>query len=303
MKNATALLTYLLIAVAGCGFAWLAGSAGERWHGLPVMFLCAVLAFAINWIAAIPAIIGQTEHYYDLTGSATYVSVILLALALTGRADVPALIAAAMVLLWCLRLGFTLFRRVRRTGEDKRFRVLKTRPVSFLGAWTTQGLWVVLTSACAVAIITLPAIAMPGPLFWCGVLIWAAGLTIETVADAQKSRFRAVPGNEGRFIDSGLWAWSQHPNYFGEIMLWFGVAIAALPVLQGAAWLTLISPLFVYVLLTRVSGIPLLDQQARKRFGDDPAYADYVRRTAKLMLRPPLPSGAKRFDQDATPPA
>lgn len=287
MPIAKPLLIYALIVLVGCDLAWAIGVEGARWNGLPVMFLCAVLAFAINWLAAIPAILKQTEHFYDLTGAATYVSVTILALVLTGRRDVMALVAAAMVLIWCLRLGITLFRRVRRDGEDKRFRAIKVKPLRFFGAWTTQGLWVVLTSASALAIITLPQPASISPLFWVGVAIWAIGFVIEAVADAQKVAFRADPANKGRFIDSGLWAWSQHPNYFGEILLWTGVTIAALPLLTGWAWLALISPVFVYLLLTRVSGIPLLDVQAKAKFGDDPGYTAYVRRTAKLFPRPP----------------
>ncbi len=287
VQTAKPYLIYALIVLIGCDLAWAIGVEGARWNGVPVMFLCALLAFAINWLAAIPAILKQTEHFYDLTGAATYVSVTVLALVLTGRRDVMALVAAAMVLIWCLRLGITLFRRVRRDGEDKRFRTIKIKPLRFFGAWTTQGLWVVLTSACALAIITLPQPASISPLFWLGVAIWALGFGIEAVADAQKVAFRANPANKGRFIDSGLWAWSQHPNYFGEILLWVGVAIAAVPLLTGWAWLALISPVFVYLLLTRVSGIPLLDIQAKLKFGDDPAYAAYVRRTAKLFPRPP----------------
>lgn len=287
VQTAKPLMIYAAIVLTGCGLAWAIGQDGALWNGLSVMLLCALLAFAINWLAAIPAIIKQTEHFYDLTGAASYVSVIIVALALTGRRDAMALVTAAMVLIWSLRLGITLFRRVRRDGEDKRFRTIKINPLRFFGAWTTQGLWVILTAAAALAIITLPQPASISPLFWLGVAIWALGFAIEAVADAQKVAFRANPANKGRFIDTGLWAWSQHPNYFGEILLWVGVAIAAVPVLTGWAWLALISPLFVYLLLTKVSGIPLLDIQAKMKFGDDPAYAAYVRRTAKLFPRPP----------------
>jgi len=279
--------SYALLAAAGCGFAWLAGAQGAAWNGVPVLFACAVLAFAINWAAAVPAILARTEHFYDLTGALSYASVTLAALAMTGRRDTAALLVAAMVLLWCVRLGGTLFLRVRALGEDKRFRHIKTRPLSFLGAWTMQGLWVVLTASAALAIIALPAAGEPGALFWAGAAAWAAGFAIETVADAQKTAFRRDPANAGRFIDSGLWSWSQHPNYFGEILLWAGIAVMAVPVLSGPAWLVLISPLFVYVLLTRISGTPLLDRAARERWGSDPAYAAYVRRTSKLVPLPP----------------
>ena len=99
--------------------------------------------------------------------------------------------------------------------------------------------------------------------------------------------FRADPANEGRFITTGLWAWSRHPNYFGEILLWAGIALIAFPVLQGAQLATLISPVFVFVLLTRISGVPLLESRGKKRWGDEPAYQEYKARTPVLWPRPP----------------
>jgi steroid 5-alpha reductase family enzyme len=120
-----------------------------------------------------------------------------------------------------------------------------------------------------------------------GTLAWAAGFVIEVVSDGQKRRFRDDPANRGRFIQSGLWAWSRHPNYFGEILLWSGIAMVALPALSGWQHATLISPIFVYVLLTRISGIPMLESRARKRWGDEPEYRAYKARTPSLLLRRP----------------
>jgi steroid 5-alpha reductase family enzyme len=110
---------------------------------------------------------------------------------------------------------------------------------------------------------------------------------IEVVADRQKSVFKTDPANTGRFITGGLWAWSRHPNYFGEITLWVGVAIIALPTLSGWRWLMLISPLFVILLLTRISGIPMLESRAEKRWGADPEFRAYTDSTPALLLRPP----------------
>jgi steroid 5-alpha reductase family enzyme len=286
-KTLRQIVIYIAMTVVGCGFAWLVGSAGAQWNGLPIMLICAILAFGINALAAIPAIIRQTEHFYDLVGALTYATVISTALVLTGRQDTAALVTAAMVLIWCTRLGGTLFLRVRALGEDKRFAKIKRHPISFLGAWLTQGLWVTLTAICALAIIVLPSPGTPSALFWAGAFVWVIGFALESIADAQKTGFRSDPANRGRFITTGLWSWSQHPNYFGEILLWTGIAFMAVPVLFGWAWLCLISPIFVYLLLTRVSGIPLLDRQARERWGDDPAYAEYKKRTSKLFPFPP----------------
>jgi steroid 5-alpha reductase family enzyme len=119
-----------------------------------------------------------------------------------------------------------------------------------------------------------------------GSLVWAFGFAIEVVADAQKSRFRADPENAGKFIDAGLWAWSRHPNYFGEIVLWIGVAVIALPVLRGWQWVTLISPVFVAVLLTRISGVPILEKRADEKWGGQEDYEAYKERTPVLIPRP-----------------
>ena len=144
-----------------------------------------------------------------------------------------------------------------------------------------------LTVSCALAAMTALRSEPLGAWAVLGTAVFAAGFAIEAVADGQKRRFRADPANRGRFIASGLWAWSRHPNYLGEITLWAGIAVIAFPVLRGWQLATLISPVFVYVLLTRISGIPLLESRARKRWGEDPAYRAYRERTPALMLRPP----------------
>ena len=192
-----------------------------------------------------------------------------------------------MVGAWALRLGPFLFKRIHEDGGDGRFDALKPDFARFLMTWTLQGLWVFLTFACGLVAMTTPD---PVPLGWpaaIGASMWLVGWGLEVVADRQKRAFRHDPANAGGFITTGLWAWSQHPNYFGEILLWSGIAVIALPTLHGAQLATLISPLFVFVLLTRISGIPLLRARAKKRWGDDPAYQAYLARTPTLVPRPP----------------
>ncbi len=265
-----------------------AGSDGSQLVGsLAVFALCGILAFAINWLVFIPSNAAKTEHYYDLTGSATYLTVVLVALALSDGLDQRAWIVGGMVVVWALRLGTFLFRRIRKSGKDGRFDEIKQNSLRFLMAWTIQGLWVLLTVAAALAIITSTEREPLGLLGIIGIAVWVAGFATEVVADQQKSAFKADPANEGRFITTGLWAWSRHPNYFGEITLWTGIAILAIPVLSGWRWATLISPIFVTVLLTRVSGIPMLEARAKKRWGDEAAYRAYVENTPVLVPRPP----------------
>jgi steroid 5-alpha reductase family enzyme len=266
---------------------WAGSQHGIQVEGIPVLALCGIFAFAVNWLVFLPAYAFQTERYFDLTGSITYASLVVLALALQGEPDPRALLLGGLVIAWALRLGSFLFTRILRDGSDGRFDVLKPSFPRFFMTWTLQGLWVLLTASCALAAMTSSRALPLGGFAVVGALVWAAGFAIEALADQQKRRFRSDPANKGRFIRAGVWAWSRHPNYFGEIALWMGVAIIALPVLSGWQYATLISPVFVYVLLTRISGIPLLEARAKKNWGDDPEFQAYLERTPLLVPRPP----------------
>lgn len=278
--------TILLILGIGALLAWAGSSHGATWQGIPVFAVCVLFSFGLNALVFVHAWVRQTEHFFDLTGSTTYVLVILLANALTESDSARSILLSLMVGAWALRLGSFLFLRIRAAGGDPRFDNIRPHFLPFLRAWLLQGLWVVVTCGAALAAISSASAGGVDLALWVGSLVWAIGFTIEVTADRQKSAFRAAPGNRGRFITTGLWAYSQHPNYLGEILLWLGVAIAAFPALAGAALLTLVSPVFVYILLTRISGIPLLDYRARKLWGEDAAYQEYVARTPKLFPRP-----------------
>jgi steroid 5-alpha reductase family enzyme len=265
-----------------------AGSQGSTQVGaISVFALAGVIAYAINIVAFVPAILRQTERFFDATGSATYLTVIVAALLLSDDVDARALIVGGLVVVWALRLGTFLFARIRRDGRDGRFDAIKTDAPRFLMTWVLQGLWVFLTLACALAVITSETRESLDVFAVVGIIVWLIGFSIEVMADRQKSIFRADPANRDRFITTGLWAWSRHPNYFGEITLWAGILITALPILDGWRWVVLVSPLFVYLLLTRISGIPMLERRALKKWGDDGEYQRYVANTPALMLRPP----------------
>ncbi len=277
---AASLVVGALIAMAG-------SSGGAELASFPTFAWCAIVAFAINWVVFVPSFISQTEHYYDLTGSLTYLSLLAFALAFGAGTNARSWLLGALIATWAVRLGSFLFRRVKQDGRDGRFDDLKPDFLRFLMTWTIQGLWVFLTLACALAALTVDDESDLGPLAIIGALIWFAGFAVEVVADQQKRLFRADPANAGAFITKGLWAWSRHPNYFGEIVLWCGIALIALPTLSGWRYVTLISPVFVYVLITRISGVPLLESRASKKWGDDPAYRAYKSATPSLILRPP----------------
>ncbi|MEM7338256.1 MAG: DUF1295 domain-containing protein [Actinomycetota bacterium] len=280
----------VIILIVGALLAW-AGSDGSNDLGpLPLFAWCAIVAFAINAIAFIPSFLQQTETFFDLTGSITYITVTILAISFATDLDLRAGLVAAMVILWAARLGSFLFRRIRADGKDGRFDKIKVHFPSLLMTWLLQGLWVLLTAAAALAIITRTERESFGVFAVVGALVWVIGFGIEVIADNQKSAFKADPANAGRFITTGLWSWSRHPNYFGEITLWAGIAIMAIPVLSGWAWATLISPFFVFFLLNFVSGVPMLERRSDKRWGDEPEYQAYKAATSVLVPLPPRAS-------------
>jgi steroid 5-alpha reductase family enzyme len=280
-----ALIIFPALILIGLAVAWAGSQGGSLVGNLPLFGLLVGLVFLIQWLAFIPAYLLQTEKFYDLTGSFTYIAVSTLALVFSSQVDARAILLWGMVVLWALRLGSFLFRRIRKAGRDDRFDEIKPSWIRFLNAWTIQALWVTFTaSAALISITTLTRKGLDG-FALVGFLVWVLGFTLESLADYQKSRFNADPANRGKFIQSGLWSRSRHPNYFGEIVLWIGVMIIALPVLQGWQWVALISPLFVTLLLTRVSGIPLLEKKADQKWGGQEEYEAYKKRTPVLIPR------------------
>lgn len=276
----------LIAVLVGAGLGWAGSHASAvTLGGIPLFAACVVIAFAIQWVAFVPSFWARTEKYYDLTGSFTFVTVVLTALLTTARFDLQSLALAGLVLLWALRLGLYLARRVHKAGEDKRFKAIKHSASRFFLAWTLQGLWVSFTAAAALAALAAAQPGEFGVLGIAGVCVWAFGFAFEAVADWQKSRFAADPANRGRFITTGLWSLSRHPNYFGEIVIWIGIAAIAFPSLKGWSLLTLVSPLFVALLLFRISGVPLLEKAADERWGGQAAYEEYKRSTPVLIPR------------------
>ena len=262
-------------------------SGSTEVNGMPILAICAILAYAINYVVFIPSFIARTEHYFDLAGSITTITLIVYALAASNERDARSFIVAVMVLIWAVRLGSFLFMRAKQTGGDSRFDSVKNRFIPFLSWWSLQGLWVLMNLAGALVILTAQEPESFGAFAVIGICLWVLGFAIEVVADQQKKTFRRDNRNDGKFISTGLWAWSRHPNYFGEIMLWIGIAVIGLPVLSGWRWVALISPVFVIVLLTKVSGIPILERRADKQWSGDPSYAEYVKSTPILIMKPP----------------
>lgn len=284
-KYLRALIAISVCLLLGGALAWAGSQEGATVTGLPLFALCVLLSFVVQWLAFIPAYVYQTEHYYDLTGSLTYIMLTVLAVSLSPAVDLRSALLAGMVMVWAARLGSFLFMRIKQDGADSRFDKIKPNPLRFLTAWTLQGLWVVVTAACALVAITSGNRMEMGIVGFIGAALWVIGFAIEVIADRQKRVFRASLNGRKDFIRTGLWAYSRHPNYFGEIVLWIGVCVLAWPVLAGWQHLAMISPLFVIFLLTKVSGIPTLEGATDLKWQGNADYEAYKAQTPVLVPR------------------
>ena len=253
-----------------------------------IVMQAVMLAFLIQWVAYIPAYIFQTEKFYDLTGSLSYLTVIWFVFISSNNLrglNIQNLIVVTLISIWAIRLGTFLFGRIHKDGEDKRFRTIKTSASQFFMTWTLQGMWVSICTMCAITAISSSQGIIANALFYLGLAFFIVGFAIEVVSDQQKSAFRAVPENKEKFITSGLWSKSQHPNYFGEILLWSAIALLSISSLNGTQYLTLISPIFTYVLLVYISGVRMLDDMGNKKWGHLEEYKEYKRNTPTLFLK------------------
>jgi steroid 5-alpha reductase family enzyme len=202
----------------------MAGSDGGQFlsssleTGLTIFASCALIAFIVQWIALIPAYLLKTEHFYDLTGGATYLAVIIFAFMQSEPHDLRSIILTCLVAIWAIRLASFLFLRVRKQGNDSRFDDIKLNFWRFSIAWTVQGLWVLVTAGAAIAAITSSQKTDFGLIGAFGLLLWLIGFSMEALADNQKRIFKQQKNPHKELIQTGLWARSRHPNSFGELL-------------------------------------------------------------------------------------
>ena len=278
MKVITNILISVLSFAISYGIAHLTGSV--------IVKNAVLLAYVIHWIAYIPAYVFQTEKFYDLTGSVTYLSVVWFVFLSTYQSislNFGNLILVLLISIWTIRLGLFLFMRIHKAGEDKRFRTIKTSASQFFMTFTLSGLWVTLCSMCALVAISSPEGLVMNALTYVGIILFIIGFGIEIVADNQKTAFRSIEANKDSFITSGLWSKSRHPNYFGEVLLWFAIAVISFSSLEGLQLITLISPIFTYILLVYVSGVRMLEDMNDKKLADNEQYKSYKKNTPMLF--------------------
>ncbi|GBG33571.1 3-oxo-5-alpha-steroid 4-dehydrogenase 1 [Hondaea fermentalgiana] len=249
--------------------------------------------FGIQVAAWAVAATLQTERFYDATGAATFWWLTIRSLLARKDKLLRNWVNSGLVLLWSGRLGSFLVRRILKDGKDRRFDKVRTKPAAFLVYWVMQGLWTVVTGLPVYLINAKRSEDPEGAreitaLDLVGWTCWILGFALQVTADSQKHAFRADPANKDSFITTGVWAWSQHPNYFGEMAMWVGVWISSASQMQGLEYATVLCPLFNVCLLRFVSGVPLLQRHARQKWGDDPVWQRYHARTPLLLPNPTL---------------
>ena len=246
-----------------------------------------ILSFLFQWTLFIPAYLLETERFFDISGSFNFIVItayIYYNSFLKHDFNLGNFILSLLIIVWAIRLGSFLFFRIKKDGEDKRFRKIKPSPSKFFMTWTLQGTWVCICSLCAITGISSDKGIIINNLFYLGLIIFILGFSIEVIADYQKTKFRKNPKNKNNFITSGLWSYSRHPNYLGEISLWTGIAIISFSSLSNWQFVSLISPIFIYILLIHISGVNFLEASSNKKWGHLKPYQDYIKITPKLLF-------------------
>jgi steroid 5-alpha reductase family enzyme len=249
------------------------------------IFRTLVTSFAIQLMFFVVAVSYKTDKITDLAYGLTFVIISLLLLFVNSAPTIPHYLLVIMVTIWGLRLAGFLFLRILKTGKDQRFNGIRESFLKFAGFWFFQ--------AIAVWIIMLPVTLVlsskhtSGFIYTviAGTIVWLLGFVIESMADFQKFKFK---NSESKgFIHTGLWKYSRHPNYFGEILIWWGIFLFAIPYLKGIGWLSLVGPVFITFLLLKVTGIPLLEKASDAKFKSDNKYREYKKKTSLIIPLPP----------------
>ena len=246
-----------------------------------------ITIFFLQLIFASFAVIAKSDKLTDLSYGLTFIIVALSATYINSSSHTPQYIILIAIILWGLRLSVYLFIRILKIKKDRRFDKIRENRTRFAQFWLFQAL--------SIWIITLPAVAALSSkievknyfLFSLGIIVFSVGFIIETIADMQKYRFKSNPKNKDKWIESGLWKYSRHPNYFGEMLVWWGLYFASIPLIGALGPIFAIGPLYISFLLIKVSGIPLLEESNKKKYKDNKKYLEYIKRTSILIPLPP----------------
>ncbi|XP_050255917.1 uncharacterized protein LOC126701661 isoform X1 [Quercus robur] len=253
--------------------------------------LTAIVTVGYQLLFFIVTALLKFDKVTDFAGSTNFVIIAILTLVLKGSWHFRQIVLTLLVAIWGLRLGLFLLMRILQWGEDRRLDEMRASLGKLAVFWIFQAVWV-WTVSLPVTVVNSsnrnPSLQAEDIIGW---IIWSVGFLVEATADQQKLTFKNSPENRGKWCNVGLWQYSRHPNYFGEIFLWWGIFVASTPVLEGAEWLVILGPIFLTLLLLFISGIPLLEESADKKFGNVTGYGLYKRKTSPLIPLPPAVYG------------
>jgi steroid 5-alpha reductase family enzyme len=250
-----------------------------------------LISVGFNLILFIPAFIFKTDKLTDMSYSLTFILLAILAFFSRADRNIWELVMLVMIVVWAIRLGGYLLYRVIKLGKDARFDDRRDSFVRFGLFWLLQGLtvWIVMIPAILFFISNAPVAnnEIKIVLLVIGLLVWLEGLVVETLADIQKFNYIEKAKKEGRerhWVDVGLWSMSRHPNYLGEITVWLGVYVVVITrVTLSASILALVGPVFIFLLIRYISGVPMLEKKADERYAGNPEYEEYKNNTGLII--------------------
>lgn len=244
------------------------------------MLLASLVA---NGVFFIIALLLKTDVFTDITYSMTFVILTLFLFFTSGKTDILQLLTAICVVLWGFRLGGYLLWRIIHIKVDHRFDDKRDSFIRFGFFWLLQAVavWAVMLSV--YGIINRPGMDTIPWYFFAGIPFALLGLLVETVADLQKYTFKSKPEGKGAFMRTGIWKYSRHPNYFGDMLFWWSISFPGLFLFKGFEFLYFLGPLFISLLLRFVSGVPLLEKSAKEKWGDDPEFQEYQKTTSLVI--------------------
>ena len=249
---------------------------------LDTFLIAALILFIYMTALFLLALRRHDNSIADVAWGPGFILVAWSTLILNGSFSPRQLLASLLVLIWGLRLSVRIYLRNRGKGEDARYRRWRDEwgksfvIRSYLQVFLLQG-GILLLNITPILFINTYAEGNLGYLDLLGVLLWILGFCFESVADWQLDRFIKNPDNRGKIMNQGLWRYSRHPNYFGEVTMWWGIYILALSLPWG--YLSVIGPLTISYIILFVSGVPM----AERFMEDNPAFADYKRRTSAFI--------------------
>jgi steroid 5-alpha reductase family enzyme len=246
-----------------------------------------ILALFIQVIFFLFAAYFKTDKVTDLSYGLTFIILGIFTLSCNKNPSFVQIILLLMVIAWGTRLSLYLFQRIIKTKKDKRFDGVRENPIKFARFWLLQALSVWIISLPTTYLLSLKFTNGWNPILSIALFVWLTGLVIETLADLQKYFFKNNPQNQGLWISHGLWKYSRHPNYFGEILCWWGIFIYSLPYQSDLSWLTVTGPVFITFLLLFVSGLPPLEKKYDKIYQNNLSYQKYKKSTSLLFPLPP----------------